>query len=300
MPNNCISCVDGFVLVDGVCHPKPTNCVRNVMVIDGICQEYCARECKTCNNTRGDCYECSHLYRRNKAGQCVIGSAALDFAARARFFVNLVRRGGFKFTFFVVDDLWLYSYHDKKYDGVVRQVLDVIQLVEEKQWELMGLTELKQSLEDSMQEGQPYNAYSNERHMEEARSNDVFVGNTVDFFVFGLPALLLFVFLCNRLFYLLFNYRVSFLLRPYSFWAVLLELALQSNIEYFTFLGLRCLGIPFSFSCPSKWLLILAVTMFFLVVFTAFISYALYYCWYGKLARYFLVNMYRFPSSYAS
>jgi hypothetical protein len=117
--------------------------------------------------------------------------------------------------------------------------------------------------------------------------------------VFGLPALLLFVFLCNRLFYLLFNYRVSSLLRPYSFWAVLLELALQSNIEYFTFLGLRSLGIPFSFSCPSKWLLILAATMFFLVVFTAFISYALYYCWYGKLARYFLVNMYRFPSSYA-
>jgi hypothetical protein len=222
----------------------------------------------------------------------------LRFASKVRFFLNFIRRGGFKFAFFAIDDIWLYSYHKKKYDGVVKQVLDVIQLLEEKQWELVGLSDAKESLESSIEEVRLYNAYSNERHMEEGRNNDVFLDSTMDFFVFCLPTLLLFVFLSNRVFYLLFNYRVSFLLRPYSFWAVILELALQSNIEYFTFLGMRALGIPFSFSFPSKWLFLLAVTMFFLVVFTAFISYALYYFWYGKLSRYFLLNMYRFPSSY--
>lgn len=109
---------------------------------------------------------------------------------------------------------------------------------------------------------------------------------------------LVFVFLLNRLFYLLFNYQISILFRPYSFWGILFDLLIQNNIEFFTFLGFRALTIPFSFNFVSKWLLVLALIMFFLTVFCTFISYALLYFWYGKLTRYFLVNMYRFPSSY--
>ena len=40
------------------------------------------------------------------------------------------------------------------------------------------------------------------------------------------------------------------------------------------------------------------IVMFFLVTLAAFASYLWYYKEYGKLARYFLVNMFRFPSSY--
>jgi hypothetical protein len=64
-------------------------------------------------------------------------------------------------------------------------------------------------------------------------------------------------------------------------------------------LGFRALTIPFSFDHGSKWLLVLAVIMFFLSTFSAFSSYAIYYSSYKKLARYFLANMYRFPTSYA-
>lgn len=208
--------------------------------------------------------------------------------ARTRFAFNFIRRGSFKFALLAIDDIWLYSYHKKKYDGISRDVLDVIQLIEQRQWEIVGLADVKEQMEDSIEEVKLYNAYSNKRHMEEGRSN-----------AFFLPSLLVFVLLCNRLFYLLFNYRVSSLLRPYSFWGIIFELDLQSNIEYFTFLGFRALGIPFSFNFPSKCLLVFSLLVFFCSVITTFCSYFLYYCCYGKLARYFLLNMYRFPSSYA-
>ena len=42
----------------------------------------------------------------------------------------------------------------------------------------------------------------------------------------------------------------------------------------------------------------LGITIFFLVFLGSFTSYSIYYSEYGKLARYFLINMFRFPSSY--
>ena len=43
---------------------------------------------------------------------------------------------------------------------------------------------------------------------------------------------------------------------------------------------------------------VLMMVMFFLVTLASFSIYLWYYQEYGKLARYFLVNMFRFPSSY--
>ena len=55
---------------------------------------------------------------------------------------------------------------------------------------------------------------------------------------------------------------------------------------------------PYSFDAPTAMLQVLMLAMFFFVVVGAFASYLLYYQEYGKLAKYFLVNMFRFPSSY--
>ena len=57
--------------------------------------------------------------------------------------------------------------------------------------------------------------------------------------------------------------------------------------------------VPFFFTYVEKWFSVLTFGVFFCTTFLSFSSYALYYSLYGKLARYFLVNMYRFPSSYA-
>ena len=44
--------------------------------------------------------------------------------------------------------------------------------------------------------------------------------------------------------------------------------------------------------------MVLAIGMFFLVFVGSFTIYGHYYAVYRKMARYFLVNMFRFPSSY--
>ena len=72
----------------------------------------------------------------------------------------------------------------------------------------------------------------------------------------------------------------------------------QGNIEYFTFLALRNFLTPFSFDIASKLLQVLVILMFFIVGLTTFASYSLYYYDYGKLAKYFLCNLFRFKSSY--
>ena len=73
---------------------------------------------------------------------------------------------------------------------------------------------------------------------------------------------------------------------------------IQGNVEFFTFLAFRNCLTPFHFNMPTTLLQALMIVMFFLVVLAAFGCYFWYYREYGKLARYFLVNMFRFPSSY--
>ena len=69
-------------------------------------------------------------------------------------------------------------------------------------------------------------------------------------------------------------------------------------MEFFTFLAFRNSLTPYHFDLPTKLMQVLMMVIFFMVVLGAFSSYLWYYREYGKLARYFLVNMFRFPSSY--
>ena len=51
----------------------------------------------------------------------------------------------------MIDDLWLYQYHKIKYKGIVRDVFKTISFVEEKQWEIVGLSGILTDIEDSIQ-----------------------------------------------------------------------------------------------------------------------------------------------------
>ena len=44
--------------------------------------------------------------------------------------------------FLGVDDFWLYEYHIKKYDGVMKIIFETISFIEEKQWEMVGVKDL--------------------------------------------------------------------------------------------------------------------------------------------------------------
>ena len=212
--------------------------------------------------------------------------------------MNLIKRRGVKALFLAVDDLWLYNYHSNQYDGTALVVFETIQFIEERQWEVIQLDGIKEELEGSVEQTDLYNLQSNPTYLDKERKSNLFIASTMDFFALHLPVTLVMIFLLNRLFCCLFNFKASIFLRPYSFWWILLELLVQGNVEIFTFLALRNCLTPYHFDLPSRLFQVLMILVFFLVVLASYASYSLYYQQYGKLARYFLVNMFRFPSSY--
>ena len=200
--------------------------------------------------------------------------------------------------FLAVDDLWLYNYHSHKYDGTALTIFETIQFIEEQQWEIVGLDKAKETLETSIEQVPLYNPQSNPTYMEKERKNNMFIASTMDYFAFYIPLILIVVFLFNKIFYCLFDHEVSILFRPYSFWWIIFELLFQGNVEFFTFLAFRNCLTPYSFDAPSQLLQVLMVLMFFLTVVASFCSYFWYFREYREKAKYFLVNMFRFPSSY--
>ena len=142
-PNNCSACNKGYILKRSTCVPKPTHFVKNIFIKGSICKEYCDKKCKTCNQTKSDCYECADFYKKNAAGNCVMKSGSLELVTKIRPFINFIRRKGFKAMFAAVDDIWLYNYHKREYDGTVQNVFETIRFVEEKQWDMVGLEETK-------------------------------------------------------------------------------------------------------------------------------------------------------------
>lgn len=72
----------------------------------------------------------------------------------------------------------------------------------------------------------------------------------------------------------------------------------MNHVEFLTFLAFRTFLTPFSFDVGSKSIIASIIIVYFLVLLLSFTSYKFYYVRYKKLAKYFLVNLYRFPKSY--
>ena len=238
------------------------------------------------------------MYVRDENGDCVLQSQALSLVARVRSLLNTIKINGFKPLFLALADLRLYTYHIKKYDGTTRTVILTIKFIEDKQWEVVGLAELKEQIEGSIEVANKYYPLSNPTYLDEERKSNLFLESTIDYFVFFVPFSVILIVAFNRVFYCLFDYEISKYLRIYSFWWIFLEVMIQANIEFFIFLGFRNFSAFFQFSIESKLLMVLNISMFFLTFMAAFSSFVIYYSEYGRLGKYFLINMFRFPSSY--
>ena len=212
----------------------------------------------------------------NRKGKCVIKSQVIKVVKDMRPMLNIIRKRGMKFIFFMVDDLWLYQYHKRNYNGIVRKVLNTISFIEEKQWEIVGLEEPLKSMTRRVDDLPKYNPYSNKKYMEEARKNNYMISSLLDFLVFHVPFTFLVVFILNKIFYALFNYPISAWIRPYSFWLILLDLLIQNNIEFFTFLGFRNIQAMVSFTFESKCLNGFFILFLFVVFITMCSSYIIY------------------------
>ena len=205
-PNNCSQCEQGYVLKGTYCFPTPTVCVRNIALKINVCQEYCSEECKTCNQTKHDCYQCADFYARDESGKCSIQSQSLSIFKDMRPFLNVLRKRGFKWIFMMVDDLWLYQYHQPEYEGIIRDVFRTISFIEEKQWEIVGLAEELEELKEEVSILPRYNPYSNNKFMAESRNTNLLLDNLFDFLLCSVPLILAMEFLFYRIFHCLFNY----------------------------------------------------------------------------------------------
>ena len=91
--------------------------MKNKFNKGNICEEYCHPKCETCNNTKNDCVTCANFYMKDKNGECVMENNIFTMIGRGRGFFNVLKRRGLKTLFMALDDLWLYNYHKKQYDG---------------------------------------------------------------------------------------------------------------------------------------------------------------------------------------
>ena len=76
----------------------------------------------------------------------MIKNKVLEIFLKIRPLFNFIQRKGIKSFFVAVDDIWLYNYHIKEYDGVVKVVFQTISFVEEKQWKFIGLEETQEKV----------------------------------------------------------------------------------------------------------------------------------------------------------
>jgi hypothetical protein len=195
--------------------------------------------------------------------------------------------------FFAVDNFWLYEYHNRNYTWLTDQIFTTVRLIENKKSEIIDAEQLPFIEESIMPSLQNYTAQSNEKFAAVEGSDNGFLRNTVEYFVINVPYCLLVFLLLNRLFYGLFNYSISQYLRMFSFWGFLYQMLVESNVEYFSFLGFRSLQTMFSSCFQHKLQLVFSVLFFYVVVAGTVSSYFLYRYFYGKLSKYFMSNVFR-------
>ena len=135
--------------------------------------------------------ECSEFYVKGESGECVIASQSLSIFIGIRPFLNVVKKRGHRWMFMVIDDLWLYQYHRKEYQGIVKDVFATIAFVEEKQWELVGLKAYLDEMKAEIKEISQYNPHSNKKYMEASRNNNFLLDNLLDFLVLSVPLIIL-------------------------------------------------------------------------------------------------------------
>jgi hypothetical protein len=92
------------------------------------------------------------------------------------------------------------------------------------------------------------------------------------------------------LFRFLFEYRISKILRPFSFWGYIGVIVVDGNMQIMYFLMFSQSHLGFSFDFNDKILNCVSQLIFFLFLCYSIVCYFFYYLIYRNLAKYFLDN----------
>ena len=200
--------------------------------------------------------------------------------------------------YFAIDNFWLYEYHETNYTWLTTQMFEIARLLEEKKSEIVN-PENFSFVQDSVNPSfTDLSDYSDDKYVEVEQKDRQFFRNAADFFIVSVPYCLIVFFLFNRLFYVLYNYEISSYIRIFSFWGFLYQMIIESNVEWFVFLGARYSKTMFSFNFGDK-MWIIGFSLFFYIVFAGSIcSYFLFYYFYDKLSKYFMTNVFRIKGAF--
>jgi hypothetical protein len=89
---------------------------------------------------------------------------------------------------------------------------------------------------------------------------------------------------------MLFQYRISILLRPFSSFIYLAPMLLDGNLQYFFFLLFSQISMGYSLNPKDKAINVLNYLIYFLVIWFSVVSCFLSYYFNTKLAKYVLDN----------
>jgi hypothetical protein len=99
--------------------------------------------------------------------------------------------------------------------------------------------------------------------------------------------------LLNRLFWCLQRFRVSQILRVYSFWLQYIVIVLLSDSTKLSFLSLNYLQMLFSFTTQIKLIHAVSILLIGVLIIVLMSLFFMSSYLYGDLCKYFLVNVYR-------
>lgn len=143
-----------------------------------------------------------------------------------------------------------------------------------------------------------YEPYTNQNYLEAEEKDGTFLLNSLDFVLFHIPGTFLTFVLLRWVFFKVFEYKISTVLRLYSFWGYFFICLIEPNVEYFSFL----LGNEFSLMFYTNYVnklfcFICLFCLFWIISIAVCMVFGIRY-FYGKHAKLFLDNTYRVRWAY--
>ena len=128
--------------------------------------------------------------------------------------------------------------------------------------------------------------------------DDVFVRKIYSFLFFTIPQMLMLCGILKGIFLLLFNYKISVFFRRYSFvFPSSVQMLLEGNVAYFTFIAFNQMKVAFSFKFIDKLSIVVCVCFFGFLFIGSICFYVICNQFYQKQFGYFLYCVFRCNSA---
>ena len=260
----------------------------------GLCLQFCEASCGSCHLSAANCTSCrfSNLYElsSNSSGTCAMRTEARAIVVAAAS-AQTLKISGLQLVYMFIDRLDLYIYHDVEYEGLLYQAITFASTAKEACWNMLSSVDVvRQQIAQPF--GLPsYLAYTDFKFQQVERSDCLLVQNTKEYFLIYLPVSLAVFVLLNRLFHCMARFRLSALLRAYSFWLQIWLIAVAQNLTQLWFYCMKELTVLFSLNCQMVFVRMFTVPTIGLIFVGSICLFPLCAYLYGSNSKYFYINI---------